>query len=98
MDEYLIAKFLREQGMDDPKQKAHLIRKLTKYDDIKKKFMIWMETGVYDNTLRVEEWTAKDIHELAPSLTGIGVHNLLVDLRDNPEEARQAIAEGFPIL
>lgn len=98
MDEYLIAQFLREQGLKDPKLKAQLIRKVTKYPDIKEKFLAWMESRAFDDILKIEEWTASDIHKLAPFLTGIGVYNFLVDLRDNPDDARKCITDGFPVM
>lgn len=71
--------------------------KLTKYDDIKTEFLGWLATGKYpvDVAVTVNGYTAVKISEIAPVLDGAGVYNFLVTLRDNPEEARQIIAEGF---
>lgn len=71
--------------------------KLTKYNDIKAEFLRWLETGKYptEDAIAVNGYTAAKISEIAPVLDGAGVYNFLVTLRDNPEEARRIIAEGF---
>ena len=71
--------------------------KLSKYDDIKTEFESWINKQVYPNDgLQVEGYSAKGISELAPFMNEVGVYNFLVTLRDNPDFAKQMIADGFP--
>lgn len=71
--------------------------KLCKYDDIKAEFLAWVDTKDYsDSGLVIEGYTAKKIAELAPFMSGVGVYNFMVTLRDNPEIAHETIDAGFP--
>ena len=38
-----------------------------------------------------------DVSKMAPTLIGIGIYSFLKLLREQPEEAKKVIAEGFPI-
>lgn len=86
-----------ERGIESKVVRQKLLEKVTRYDDIAQNFMRWLETREYGNELEIEGYTAQKIHELAPHLSGIGVFNFLVTLRDNPDEAQKIIAEGFTI-
>lgn len=71
--------------------------KLSKYDDIKSEFEIWIDTKEYPAAgIEIEEYNAVKISELAPFMNGVGVYNFLVTLRDTPDLAKQTIADGFP--
>lgn len=71
--------------------------KLSKYDDIKSEFEIWIDTKEYPAAgIEIEEYNAAKISELAPFMNGVGVYNFLVTLRENPVLAKQTIADGFP--
>lgn len=71
--------------------------KLSKYDDIKSEFEMWIGTQEYPaDGIEVEEYNAAKISELAPFMNSVGVYNFLVTLRDDPVLAKQTIADGFP--
>lgn len=74
-----------------------LAEKIMKHDDIKREFIEWLKIRDFNtsNPVRISGYTAKDISEIAPHLSGIGVYNFMATLRDNPEYAKQRIAEGF---
>ena len=71
--------------------------KLSKYDDIKTEFEKWIETQQFpEQGLEIEGYNALKISELAPFMNGVGVYNFLVTLKDDPNTAKQIIADGFP--
>lgn len=76
-----------------------LAKSLEKYADIKNEFCCWMDNNSFecDNSLSIDGYTAKRIHEIAPHLDGVGVYNFMVTLRDKPEKAYEYIQKGFPI-
>jgi len=71
--------------------------KLTKHDDIRQEFEIWLKSRSYkkDNPLTIDGYTAKDIADIAPFMDGLGVFTFMVTLRDEPEKAKEYIDEGF---
>lgn len=74
-----------------------LAEKIMKHEDIKKEFIEWLKVRNFNmpNPLEISGYTARDISEIAPHLSGIGVYNFMATLRDNPDYAKQRIAEGF---
>lgn len=70
-----------------------------KHPDIKREFEHWLENKEYivDNCVAVGNYTAKSIAEKFPVLNGEGAFRLLVQLRDEPEEAHDRINRGFII-
>ena len=97
MDEAKIIQYLYQQGVENPVVAGNLTAQVTKYDDIKQEFLTWLQTGTYPTDgLKVEGYSAAEIAKLAPFMNGVGVYNFLVDLRDQPATAKQAIADGFP--
>ncbi len=78
-----------------PEEADRLFKKISKYEDIYSEFLNWLSNRNYIDGIRVESYSGKQIHELAPNLSGIGVYNFLVTLRDNPELAREIIQSGF---
>ena len=75
-----------------------LFNKINIYDDIYSCFVIWLDNRDYSqfDYLEIEGYTAKNIKQKFPFFKGIGVFNILVDLRDNKEKTLELIAKGFP--
>lgn len=73
--------------------------KIVKYADIRDEFLHWLEKRDYivEEPVVVEGYNALAIVDRAPMLDGIGVYNMLVDLREKPEVAKMVIAEGFAV-
>lgn len=89
----------KELGINSPVVRMALTTEVTKHSDIAEEFGRWLETRKYDDEgIEVGGYRAKDIHEMAPQLTGIGVFNFLVTLRDEPDEAKKIIQDGFVVL
>ena len=97
MEPKVIHYLIHEKHCSDAQIESAL-RKITKYDDIYQEFLAWLEQRNYQTPTQVtvEGYSAQDIYDKANFLDGIGVYNLLVDLRDEPERVKQYIAEGFP--
>lgn len=71
---------------------------LSKYEDIKSEFEKWIDSQEFPSDgLKVNGYTALNIHQLAPFMTGVGVYNFLVTLREKPQYAEKVIADGFPM-
>lgn len=75
--------------------------RLQKYDDIRDEFLQWLDirdfSGI-EKPLTVHGYTAAQIHEIGPDLTGAGVYDFLVTLRDKPETAMRYLEEGFKFM
>jgi uncharacterized membrane protein len=76
---------------------ARTEKKVTKYADIRKEFELWIKNKTYntESPLVIGGYTAQDIYKLAPFMDGLGVFNFMVTLREDPEKAREYIADGF---
>lgn len=74
-----------------------LFDKITKYKDIRDEFVRWLKERNYDvdDPVVVEGYNALAILDVNPKMDGIGVYNVLVDLRDHPEEMMRMIREGL---
>lgn len=74
-----------------------LFDKITKYKDIRDEFVRWLKERNYDvdDPVVVEGYNALAILDVNPKMDGIGVYNVLVDLRDHPEEMMGMIREGL---
>lgn len=71
--------------------------KLKKYSDIEAEFEYWIQNKQYKNDVSVEGYTASDIANMSHFLNGEGAFMLLIELRENPEKAKQKIRNGFKI-
>ena len=71
--------------------------KLKKYSDIEAEFEYWIQNKQYKNDVSVEGYTASDIANMSHYLNGEGAFMLLIELRENPEKAKQKIRNGFKI-
>ena len=72
--------------------------KLDCYPDILHEFEHWIQTGTYiheDIAVSVDGYTAQKLAVLSPFLDGEGAFMLLIELRDNPQKAKERIADGF---
>lgn len=97
--EDLIKQYLvQERGYQEVPAEL-LFQKITRYDDIKAEFLKWLESRDFNFEVPVvvEGYSALAVADLAPQMDGLGVYNFLVDLRDQPEQARAVIAEGFVV-
>ncbi|MBQ8944294.1 MAG: hypothetical protein IJ050_07305 [Clostridia bacterium] len=69
-----------------------------KYDDIKNEFVYCIENGSLPNEpIVVEGYSAKDIQNMAPFMNYLGIYKFLISLRENPDETKRIIKEGFKI-
>ncbi len=76
-----------------------LLEKYQNHADIVEEFASVIKTGIYpDNGAMSGDWTAKNLHEKLPHLPDYTIYEFLAGLRDHPEEYKQFIAEGAPIL
>ncbi len=83
----------------DPELIEFFISRFMEHPDICLEFEKWIISQEYEteNPITVEGYTAKDIALLADFMSGTGVYNFLITLRDDPETALCYIREGFPI-
>ena len=68
-----------------------------KHPDIAGEFEYWIANNQYCEGVCVEGYTAKAIAELSPFMDGEGAFMLLIELSENPDEAKQRIAAGFKL-
>ena len=94
MLDYLI----NEKGLSETVAHIHM-NKVTKYKDIRMEFDYWLNNRDYniENPIVIEGYSARQIFKMAEFLDGVGVFNFMVTLRDNPEEAKAYIRDGFRI-
>lgn len=93
----LIGTYLsREKGYSEAAA-WRLFEKVTKYEDIRQEFIHWLRTRNYevDDPVVVNGYNALAILDASPELDGIGVFNVLVDLRDQEDEMMDMIATDF---
>ena len=95
----LIFRYLIKEKNQNPEVAIMAIENVIKYDDIREDFLRWLQERNYTNSpLIINDYTPEQIFKLAPFLDGIGIYNFMVTLRDHPEQAKQCIDEGFPVL
>ena len=95
-----VRKYISQLGTIGAGQINNYIDRFRRNADIMEEFSNWIENNSFptdENAIVVNEYTAKKIKEIAPALSGLGVYNFLIDLREKPEEARQVIEDGFII-
>lgn len=90
-----IIKYLIEEKQESPVVARVLEKSLVKYDDIKEGFLKWLSGREYTDQPVVGGYSAKDIHELQPTMDAAGVYQFLVTLRDNPEKAKEYLNNNF---
>lgn len=94
----LIKQYLLTEKKLSPAVAERMLQKFKKHQDIVDELVLWLQTKEYvaDNPVKVEGYTADDIHRIAPFLNGVGVFNFMISLREQPEKAKQQIVSGFP--
>lgn len=75
------------------------IEKFEKNEDIANEFAYWIENKKYltDNCVIINGYTAEKLSQLSPYLVGEASFLLLIELRDNPQEAMEKISKGFKV-
>ncbi len=73
--------------------------KLSKHPDIAAELEFWIAEKHYkeENCVVVEGYSAKKLSELSVYLDGEGAFMLLIELRENPQNALAKIENGFKI-
>lgn len=87
-------------------EKAHIkpilierkMKMLEKHPDICEEFKEWISTKRFVDQVIVEGYTASKIAKLSPNVAGEGAFMLLIDLRENPINAKKLIDDGCVIL
>ncbi len=95
MNKDKVLEFCIEELLVSPGEAERLFRKVSKYADIYSEFLNWINSREYIDGVKVAGYSSEQIHELAPNLSGIGVYNFMVTLRDNQELAEEIIQSGF---
>ena len=92
-----IVNYLVDVRNQKPEVAAQIALPFEKHDDIRAELEEWITQREYeqDNPLKIEGYTAEMISKLAPFMDGVGVYNLMVTLRERPENGKRIIAEGF---
>ena len=92
-----VKKYLSEElGMSE-RMIPDALEKIKRYDDIYLEFVLWLHDRSFnfEKPLEVGGYTAKQLAELNPNFSGLGVYNFMVTLRERPEVAQRYIDEGF---
>lgn len=83
--------FIEELNMSQSDAFARTTR-INTYKDIAKEFAIWIDKRDFPkNGVSINGYNAKKIHEIAPSMNGAGVYNILIVMRENPENAMNTL-------
>ena len=92
-----IVNYLVDVRNQKPEVAAQIVLPFEKHDDIRAELGEWITQRKYpqDNPVMIEGYTAEMISKLAPFMDGVGVYNLMVTLRERPENGKRIIAEGF---
>lgn len=95
-DDLIVSYLVREKGYSAAATER-LFDKVTRYDDIRKEFVHWLRTRNYEveDPVVVNGYNALAVLDADPELDGIGVFNVLTDLRDQPEEAAEMFGLEF---
>ncbi len=68
--------------------------------DIKREFEHWIKTKEYleNEQVIVQGYSAKQISEMSKYMIGEGAFVMLIELRENPENALKKIKNGFRMI
>ena len=93
-----IEEYYKGVGVNPLLLKKKLV-KLEKNPDIAEEFAYWIEHKEFQtkNCILIEGYSAKDLADKSNFLCGEGAFMLMIELRDDPERAKQRIAEGFTL-
>lgn len=75
------------------------MNRFSKHADIASEFEYWIKEKKYKefNCIKVEGYTAKSISKLSKFLDGEGAFVMLIELRENRDNALKKIASGFKL-
>ena len=95
-----LKKYIKKEEKVPADRTEEYLSNFIKYPDIGLEFEKWVVNREYEteNPIKIEGYTAKDISELAPFMSGLGVYNFMVSLRDYPIYALAVIKQGFPLF
>ena len=92
-----ITSYLKETGISENRI-TQTVEKLKKYTDIFEAFHSYIMSTEYSETLVIEGYSPKSMHEKVGSkLSPVGIMNYLIYLRENPKEALKDLDAGLPI-
>lgn len=68
--------------------------------DIKREFEHWIKTKEFfeNEQVVVQRYSAKQISEMSKYMIGEGAFVMLIELRENPENALKKIKNGFRMI
>ena len=92
-----IINYLMNEKKSSEKVAKTIAEKFQKHDDIKTELIYWLDNRIFKDSdlVFVEGYNAKSIMELNPKFDVIGAYSYLISLRDNPQQAKKFIEEGF---
>ncbi|NLC97285.1 MAG: hypothetical protein GX675_06935 [Erysipelotrichaceae bacterium] len=95
--EKIITYFIEEKKTTAVVAKV-LTKIIMKYEDLQNEFLEWIDTRSFDfdEPVTIEGYTAKQVHEIEPTLDAAGIYNFMVTLREEPDIAKGYIKNGFP--
>ena len=68
-----------------------------RHPDIASEFEYWIINNQYQEAVCVDGYTAASIAMLSEYLDGEGAFMLLIEMRENPEKAKNRISSGFKL-
>ena len=73
------------------------VEDFSRHSDIEAEFCEWIKTNQFKDVscVTVEGYSAKKLADLSEYLDGEGAYAMLIQLRDNPEDALKKINTGF---
>lgn len=79
------------------KNKIHMFERNA---DIKREFEHWIKTKEFfeNEQVVVQRYSAKQISEMSKYMIGEGAFVMLIELRENPENALKKIKNGFRMI
>lgn len=94
----VVEKYYKKAGVIPFLLKGKIAR-LEKNPDILSEFVKWIESGAYkeQDCVTVSGFSAKELAKKSPLLDGEGAFMTLIELRENPEEAKEMIAKHLVI-
>ena len=92
----VIKKYYEENNIPDFLLKQKLAR-FEKNADIATEFEYWIKHKEYNMTeaVEIEGYTAKLLSEKSTYLAGEGAFIMLIELRENPQKAKEQLLKGF---
>lgn len=75
------------------------LKKFEKHSDIAKEFEYWIENKTYmkNGCVMINDYTAEKLATLSDFLDGEGAFMLMIELRENPQNAMKKITDGFKL-